>query len=292
MPYITNEEHENNPVPPQQHIPMVAIPAHDDLEFKLKTLCARKPAIILPPAASALYIGSGPSINSVRHMLPLVDASTYVLADMAFDAKDVKTVQYKDCAVRTTDQDGYEIIEEAAIKKDRSIGVIMVDQVAFDGMPAAYRHINNGTFILVHTFDPEHPWLDPFLHTRIGLAHQHGNLLYKTSSVDASVIEAALERNTLIRSVDAFGDVSGGVNKHLSFSKYSAVVPGHTFIEAYEGEGFVKEAQELVTALNEQALNHPERKALRANVAATIAELGRKPCRAHDAIATAFKRLL
>jgi len=66
------------------------------------------PRIKLQKNQTALYIGPGPEINKAEHIVNLVDSSSYILSDFLFKAD--KTEEFQGHRVRTTNQNGYDVL--------------------------------------------------------------------------------------------------------------------------------------------------------------------------------------
>ena len=137
------------------------IPDHDNLEFRVKALNNKSSALTLSAGESALYIGSGPELQNVWHMLPLVDAPHYILSDLAFPAR--KTTRYNDCSITQTNQDGFHLVSE-----DPAIRFVMIDQAAEGDFERAYNAMHIGTVIYIHTIDTLHPHISRVYQERIG----------------------------------------------------------------------------------------------------------------------------
>ncbi len=163
------------------------IPECDDLEFRVKDLRKGEPPVRLNQGESALYIGSGPRLDKVTHLLELVDASRYVLSDLEFDR--ATTHRYRDGEVTGTNQDGF-----ALIAADTTIRCVMIDQAVQGSIEEAYNNMQVGTVVYIHTIDSFHPRTMPAFQERIGASRVRGRKLFRkernASSKDFEVAHA------------------------------------------------------------------------------------------------------
>lgn len=137
---------------------MSLIPKQDDLEFRLHAYIASQRAeseqkkknadpefmtalaqamgmtveeLMQPPLprlqtdGAVLYVGSGSESANVIHAAERITAPKYILSDLEF--KDRRTIQYADCAVEITNEDGF------AIARRQPIGAIMIDNAVWNG---------------------------------------------------------------------------------------------------------------------------------------------------------------
>lgn len=151
---------------------MAMIPEHDDLEFRVKGMARRDPPLKLNSSESALYIGSGPSLQTAQHMTSIVDSQHYILSDLQFPT--TLTTQYGDCRITQTNQNGYLLLP-----KDSSIRFVMIDQAAEGDFETAYKAMQHGTFVYVHTIDATHTLMSRAYQERIGASFHLSRALFK-----------------------------------------------------------------------------------------------------------------
>ncbi len=93
-----------------------------DVEKIEKALKERNKAeITLGEDEKAIYIGSGPYIENISHITPLVNAKTYILSDIKFEKNEEVIID--DVRIIISKKDGFELV-----KKDKNIKFVMIDQ--------------------------------------------------------------------------------------------------------------------------------------------------------------------
>ena len=122
----------------------------------------RSAAFELPAGQSALYIGSNPDLKAVYGIAQLVRSSHYILSDLMFPSS--REVCFEGIRIGMTNEDGFEIAKREAT----SIGLVMIDQAVEGDWGEAYRAMQIGTIIYIHTIFGNHRWLQSLFQQRIG----------------------------------------------------------------------------------------------------------------------------
>lgn len=164
------------------------------LEERLKE--GKNPKIKLAEDSSALYIGSGPDIKKVSHLLDLVDAARYILSDLEFERDE--TTQFQDCEVKTTNRDGFKILEE------EQVGFLMLDNALLGRFEEAYQNLDVGSYVYIHaTFFEDTHWSNPFYNERVGLKEVEGMLFRKVREPTQEDIDVAYQIVRVSRIADS-----------------------------------------------------------------------------------------
>ena len=258
------------------------IPEQGNPNYELKLLRRGKPLVDLPDNKKAIYIGSNPVIDTVTHILPLVDSYTYILSDLLFkEAK--REAKFKDCSVITTNKNGFEVLEE-----DSDISFIMLDQ-AVEGLKEHSHKIGLGAWLFMHTIFPDHQWTVPFYQYRLGVeqSNLHKFLFRKNRITHREDLSLANDLVRILSDLDDYSDVSFGVSKYMNFS------PLWQRKEEYPSQGFVEGTKEIVKLIEElnPKLNDLEKRVLKEQIEKTKEELSKKDCKAHAEMKVILEKL-
>lgn len=155
-----------------------------------KKIISNKTLLELPKGNIALYIGSGPRVDSVFHLSAVVRTDFYIISDLLFPSE--QTFTALDAQVMVTPKNGFDVIQ----KRAASIGCVLIDQAVLlspEQWIPAFNALRTGTIIIMHTIHPDHSFFQSAFQTRMGLAPYQGQkgVLIKTGNVSEEDFEIA-----------------------------------------------------------------------------------------------------